>query len=624
MMKIKYRLPRIDFESIKKIYRHFAGHLKPHRTKLLLSFSAMTGVSLVTVLSPWPLKIVLDYIILPTRSMNTPSFLAPLAAWDPMSILLFAAGAVLVLAVLGGLMGYTQDIMAKTVGHAMAASIRLQVFSHAQRLPQSYHDYRESGDLLTRITGDITLLEELLVETVIRLTAQLLQILGVLIFMFWIDWQLGLVIIGVLPLFLLASFRFSGEIRKATRKQREKYGKMVTSVQETFSGIGQVKSFAQENQREKLVSQSVNRDYKASLRTTRLTANYTRLVEVIGALGTAVVLWFGVRKALAGNISAGDLVIFLSYLRNVYKPLLGIARLSARISKAAARGEKVMEILEIEPEVKDHPHAISASKVTGDIRFEQVSFSYRNGKQALDSFTCQIPSMKTTIIIGQTGAGKSTIAKLLLRLYDPQYGKIILDHREIGDYKVHSLRKHITSLTQEPFLFRLSIKENIAFGKRKASLEEMVEAAKLVGADDFIRQLPEGYDTLVGEGGLTLSGGQRQRISFARAALRNSPVMIFDEPATGLDIHSEKGAKEALRSLKCGRTLLIITHRLNFLDLADWVIFIEDGKLVDEGVPAELIQRNDRFRIYLAGEFNPVCDVGGDPASILRDKIQGH
>ena len=614
-MRIKYKLPKIDLAAVRKIFRHFGGHLRPHRVKLFIGFLAMLGVSIIALFSPWPLKIVLDYIILPSQNLNSPSFLAPLAVMEPMKVLTIAAAAVLMMAILGGILGYTQDIMAKTVGHALAASIRLQVFSHAQRLPQSYHDYRETGDLLTRITGDITLIEELLVETVMRLSGQTLQILGILILMLWIDWQLGLMILGVMPLFLVASLRFSGEIKKATRKQREKYGRMVSSVQETFAGISQVKSFGQESQRDKLISKSVDRDFRASLRTTRLTANYTRVVEIIGALGTCLVLWFGVRKALVGQISAGDLVIFLSYLRGVYKPLLGIARLSVKISKAATRGEKVMEILELEPEVKDTETAISASEIKGNIKFKNVEFSYVNGKHVLADFSCRIPSGKTSLLLGPTGAGKSTIAKLLLRLYEPQGGAIFIEGRDISEYRIKSLRKQITSLTQEPFLFRVNIQENIAFGKPKASLEEIMEAARLVGADDFIRKLPSGYETLVGEGGLTLSGGQRQRISFARAALRNSPVMIFDEPATGLDVHSEKEAKRALQVLRRDRTLLIITHRLNFIDLADWVIFIKDGKLVDQGPPAELIEENEDFRDYTAGEYAP-SENASDPSSV--------
>jgi ATP-binding cassette subfamily B protein len=581
----------------------------------------MLGVTLVTVLNPWPLKIVLDYILLPNQRSSSSSFLAPLSGWDTISVLLLATGGVLALAIIGGLLGYTRDITAKTVGHSLAASIRLQVFSHAQRLPQSYHDYRETGDLLTRITGDITLLEELLVETLIRISGHLIQIVGVLALMFWLDWRLALVIVGIMPLFLLASFKFSGKIRSATRKQREKYGMMVSSVQETFAGISQVKGFAQENQRDKLVGKSVGRDFRASLRATRLTANYSRVVEFLIAVGTCLVLWFGVRRAIAGDISAGDLVVFLSYLRIAYRPLQGAARVSARISKATTRGEKVMEILEMEPEIKDKEGAVSAKGIEGDIEIRNINFSYVNNRQALSDFNCCIPASKTTLLVGPTGAGKSTIAKLLLRLYEPQSGKILIDGRDISEFRVHSLRKQITSLTQEPFLFRVSLRENISFGKPKATQDEIASAAKLVGAGDFINRLPDGYDTLVGEGGLTLSGGQRQRISFARAALRNSPVMIFDEPATGLDVHSERGAMQALKVLKSGRTMLIITHRLNFLELADWVIYVRDGKLVEQGAPGELIESRDGFHEYVAGENLHLESPG--PASITISKIQG-
>jgi ATP-binding cassette subfamily B protein len=605
-MKIRYNLPRIDFAGWRRVVRHFGGHLKPHKGRLIISALATLGVSGAALINPWPVKIVFDFILMPKQKYAASPFLAPLTTWDPMNILLLAVGLVMFLAILGGVLSYTRDMSAKTVGHALSASIRLQVFSHAQRLSQSYHDYRETGDLMTRITGDITLIEELLVEVVIRLSGSITLIIGILVAMFFLDWVLALAIMAVLPLFLMAAFRFGGKIKKATRKQREKYGRMVDSVQETFAGISQVKGFAQEKQREKLVGKSVSKDFKANLRTTKLSANYARVIEMISALGTCLVLWLGVRRALAGNISAGDLFIFISYLRSVYKPIQGIARLSTRISKATARGEKVIEILELPPETSDDDSGISAAHIKGDIKMEHVTFSYQNGKPVLCDFGCTIPRGKTTLLIGPTGAGKSTVAKLLLKFYEAQNGMVLLDGKDIRCYRTHSLRKSITSLSQEPFLFRTAIGENIAFGKPEAGREEIEAAARLVGAEEFILNLPQGYNTLVGEGGLTLSGGQRQRISFARAALRNSPVMIFDEPATGLDIHAEEVAMEALRALKPNRTIIVITHRLNFLSLADWVVFIRDGRLVDQGSPERILDRGKDFYEYVNGHCDPV------------------
>jgi ABC-type multidrug transport system fused ATPase/permease subunit len=344
------------------------------------------------------------------------------------------------------------------------------------------------------------------------------------------------------------------------------------------------------------------------VKTTKLAANYSRVVELINAVGTCLVLWLGVKKALVGLISPGDLLIFLAYLRGIYRPLQSVARLSTRVAKATVRGEKIMEILDLETEAHDREDAVSAKEVRGEIRFEHVGFSYVDDHPVLDDLSCRIPEGKTTLIVGATGAGKSTIAKLILRLYEPGSGTIHLDGRDITQYRIKSLRKRITPLTQETFLFRATIGENIAFGRRRATQHEVETAATLVGADDFIRRLPEGYETLVGEGGLTLSGGQRQRISFARAALRSSPIMIFDEPATGLDVHAEREAKEVLRTLGTGRTLIMITHRLHFLDQADWVVFIRDGRLVEEGTPDALVTAR--------GEFFEFVNRGQDQAEV--------
>jgi len=598
-MKFKYGLPKIKFAGMRRVMTHFGVHLKPHKTKLTLSIIALLGMSVMTILRPWPLKVIFDYVLMPGKKPAN-SIFAPVLNWEPMAIILAAAGAVLGIAVLSGSLEYFQSIMAKTVGHAVTAAIRLQLFSHIQRLPQSYHDYRETGELLTRLTGDINLLQDLMVETLVRLVGQLVIIFGMLIVAFYLDWQLALLILAVMPLFIFASLKFTGRIKDAAGRQREKYGRMVATMEETLTGIGQVKAFAQEKTRDKLIGKSITRDYKASLKTTKLAAKYARIVDIVTAVGTALVLLIGARKALAGAVSAGDLFIFISYLRGIYRPISAVADLSARTSKSIVRGEKIMEVLEMQPEIEEKEDALSASKIMGEISFENVHFSYVNGHEALKGLSMLIPQGKTTVLIGSTGAGKSTVAKLLLRLYEYQEGAIYIDRRNINDYKIRSLRKRITSLTQDTFLFRTTIVENIAFGRSKATQEEIEAAARLVGADDFIKKLPEGYETMVGEGGVTLSGGQRQRISFARAALRNSPIMIFDEPATGLDVHSERGAMEALRAFKPGRTLLIITHRLNFLELADWAAFIEDGRLVEQGLVSELLERKREFYRYVS------------------------
>ena len=616
-MRVRYNLPRVDLALVRRIFDHFGGLLWEHRLRLGLSMLALLGGTGMALLRPWPLKVVFDYVLMPGARSRGNAVLAPLADLDPIVLLGLAAAAIVLLSIVQGVLTYSHSVLSKTVGHRLVADIRLRLFSHVQRLPLSYHDYRETGELVTRMTSDISLLEDLLVSTVINIGSQLLLVIGMVVVMFWLDWQLGLVVIGIMPFLLLAAFRFSVRIKKSARKQREAYGEIVVSVQESLAGISQVKAFAQEKRREKLLGKSADRDVRANVRTTRLTATYERVVDLITSVGTALVLLIGVRKAMLGHISPGDLLVFLSYMRGIYRPIRNLARQSSKVAKAAVRGEKIIELLEMQPEVAEDPHGISAKDVRGDFRFEHVDFTYAGGKQALRDFTCRIPAGKTTLLLGPTGAGKSTVAKLMLRLYDFQKGRIILDGRDITEYRIRSLRKRITPLTQETFLFRTTIAENIAFGRRHATREEIVEAARMVGADEFIRQLPDGYDTLVGEGGVTLSGGQRHRISFARAALRRSPVMIFDEPATGLDVQAEKEVKDLLTALQKGRTLLIITHRLHFLDMADWVVYMREGHVVEEGPPQELLARSGAFARFVAR-----LRELGDPLSLVEEDIE--
>lgn len=598
-IEVKSRLDSVDVRALRSVFGRFGGLLRANRGRLVLSGFSAVGVAIMTLARPWPLKVALDYILIP-GSAHKDSWLSFLADWNTTTVLVLCAAAILLIAAVRGLLTYTREVQSKAAGHQLVADIRLRLFTHIQRLPQSYHDYRETGELMTRLTGDMELVKELLVSTFITLGSQILIIIGMLTLMFWIDWQLALVGVAIAPLFLFAAFRFSGKIQRSARKQRERYGSMVASVQESLAGISQTKGFGREKEREKVVGRSLGRDAKANLRTTKLSASYTRIVELITALGSAVALFIGVMRALDGAITPGDLIVFLSYLRGVYRPVQGIARLTTKIAKATTRAEKILEIFDMEPEVRDSDDAKSARGTRGEFAFNAVSFSYVNRKQALNDFSCHIPAGKTTLIVGPNGAGKSTVAKLILRLYQPDKGKILLDSASIDEFKVQSLRKRITPLTQETFLFRTSIYDNIAFSKSRPTREEVIAAAKRVGADSFIRQLPEGYDTLVGEGGVTLSGGQRQLLSFARAALRDTPILILDEPASGLDIHVERDILSALKRLKADRTFIIITHRLTYLELADHVVFIRDGVAVEEGSVSELRERDGQFAQYVS------------------------
>ncbi len=599
-MEIKFKSPvaSVDWAGLGRIFRHFGGHIRPHKKSLFLGGLSLLGLATVELARPWPLKIVFDYILVPSRAQKDWSFLAPLKSWDPMTILAVAAGAVILFSLFSAFFSYAQNVRFAAVGQKVSGAIRLELFSHIQRLPQSYHDYRQTGELMTRLTGDINLLKELLVSIFITLGSRIVIVLGMLGLMLAMNWKLTLFALAVMPFLFLTTLRFSTKLKEVSRRQRKKEGQLSAAVYEGVSGISLTKIFGQEKRHEKLVGKSVSSDVKAGLKATKLEAAYARWVDVISALGTTAVLFFGVKQVLEEHLTVGNLSLFLAYVRSAYKPLRDVAQLSSRTAKATVCGERILEILEMRPDVVDKPQAISARGIRGEIRFAQVSFAYQPGRRVLSDLSFTLPAGQTTAILGPSGAGKSTVAKLLLRLYEPATGTIFIDGVPIGDYGVKSLRKRITSLSQEAFLFRTSIRDNIAFGNPKASFDEIVAAARKVGADEFIRAFPEGYDTLVGEGGQTLSGGQRQRITFARAALRDSRIMIFDEPATGLDPQAEKVTQEALAALKEGRTLLLITHRLNFLDLAERVLFLEEGQLTETGTPAELLARQGRFYAF--------------------------
>lgn len=601
-IRVRYRLARVAPTAIVRIYARFAQELRRHRRRMIGAATALMASTLVSLLLPWPLKVVFDHVLHPSPTVSETALGSALAGWSAQTVLWAAAAAFLLLTLVKGVLAYWYDVSSKIIAHRFVADVRMRVFSHVQRLPQGYHDYRETGDLMTRLTGDLNLVTDLLVTMLISLSGQLLLVVGMLAVMFVLDSSLALLTFTVVPLFFLAAFRFTGRISTSARRQREEYGRMVTSVQETLSGISVVKGFAQEKAREKLVGRSTDRDTRANVLTTRLEAGYARTIEVIGAFGTALVLFVGAQRVLNGLITAGDLLVFLAYLRALYRPVNQIAKLTTRVSKATARGEKILETLDLQPEVGDREGAVSAAGIVGDIRFDRVSFEYSPGTPVLHDCSCRIPPRRTTLIIGPSGSGKSTIAKLILRLYDPVGGAVVLDGRDVREYRVRSLRKRVTPLSQDVFLFRTSIAENIAFGVRGATREDVVMAARAVGAHEFIELLDSGYDTLVGEGGLTLSGGQRQRIGFARAAIRKSPIMIFDEPATGLDVHAEQTAKDALRRMRDGSTLIVITHRLHFLDLADWVVFVRGGRVVEEGALEALIARRGPFHEFISQE----------------------
>lgn len=630
----------VKISVIRRIFAQFGKHLKAHRRTLITAWICMLFATAMHIIRPWPIKIIFDDILLPTQKSGQQhlamghwfssmgQWVSSMGQWfsstgqwlssighrfstDPELLLASVCAAILLIAIFRGLFGYFQTYLLASVGQKVVAQIRNRLYSHIQRLSHSFHDTSHSGDLLLRLTGDIHLLRELLVGSALFLSERSLVLIAMIAIMLWMDWQLTLVAVGVLPLLALTAFRFSSNIRSAAKRQRRKESYTANVISETVSAITVVQAFAREEFQDEQFAKQNKASMKAGLRATKLEANLNRIVDVILAFGTCGVVWFGVQRVMTGVLTPGELLVFLAYLSGMYKPVRKLSALTSRLSKASACGERIMAILETKPDIQDKPGALTAPRLKGGIEFDQVDLQYRAGEPILKSISFKLVPKQTTAFIGPSGAGKSTLAKLLLRFYDPDNGNIFIDGINIRDVTQASLREQIAIVLQEPVLFATSVRDNIAYGKLDASFEEVITAAKAANAHQFIEQLENGYDTVLSERGATLSGGQRQRIAIARALIRNAPIVILDEPMAGLDVDSQHNVQLALKRLMTNKTCLLITHDLETAARADTILMIEQGRIVDHGNHQQLLATNPQYGLQLQKK-------NGIPLSVVR------
>ena len=580
--------------AIRKIYSHFGHHVHPYRGSLLVAWLCMGGALGTELLRPWPIKYIFDGLLSSHPKVTIPALFT--FGGNAEMLLAVIALSILLIAVLDGFFDYCQAYVISTVGQKVIAAIRHQLYSHIQRLSHSFHSSHHSGDLLMRLTGDIELIRELIVDSFLYLSNRILILVGMIVVMLWKDWELTLLALAVLPILVVTAFNYTGRIREATKRQRRKQSQIASVINETISATSVVKAFTRETYEDERFSSRNAASLQAELKTTRLEKNLNRVVEITLALGTCGVLWFGVKRVMGGVLTPGDLVIFISYLNGMYKPIRKMASLTTRITKATACGERITTILDTEPEIKDAPDAMTAPPFRGKIVFKDVDFSYELGQPVLRGINLTIEPGQAVALVGPSGAGKSTIANLILRFYDPQSGRVLIDGTDIQRYKLSSLREQIGLVFQKAILFSASVRDNIAYGKPNATEEEIVAAAKAANAHGFIMKFENGYDTLIGERGDTLSGGQRQRIAIARAIIRNAPLLILDEPMTCLDIESEAKVREALKRLMVGKTCLLITHDLEAVAESDLVLMLEEGSIVEQGRHQELMERSTRYR----------------------------
>jgi subfamily B ATP-binding cassette protein MsbA len=564
--------------------------LKPHARAIVAGVVAVIGEAIAGLLEPWPLKIVLDNVL---RSQPFHGWLNVLilstAGSDKLSILKFAAAAVLLIAAFGAVCSYAEKRITTTVGEWVAHDLRSTLYSHIQRLSLAYHDQKRTGDLISRVTSDIDAIQSFVSSGLLGALISSLTLLGMVGVMLYLNWRFTLIALSVAPVLFVVVYSYTRRIKKAAREVRKKEGEIVSVIEEVFSSIRVVKAFAREDYEQHRLEEQSLEGVEIALRARSLKAKLSPLVEIIVACGTCLVLWFGARMVLDGSLREGSLIVFVWYLGKMYKPMQELSKMTDTFSKAAVGYERIKEVLETDGQVKDLPNARTAPRLKGRIEFKDVTFGYDPQGPVLSNVSFTIQPGQTAALVGPTGAGKTTIISLIPRFYDPSAGQILVDGRDVRTFTQKSLRQQISFVLQETVLFHAPVWHNIAYGKPDASRSEILHAAELANAHEFIEKMPDGYDTLVGERGVTLSGGQRQRIAIARAIIRNTPILILDEPSSGLDAASEKLVFEALDRLMEGRTAIVIAHRLSTIQRADVIFVVDGGQIVECGRHEDLL-----------------------------------
>jgi ATP-binding cassette subfamily B protein len=564
--------------------------LRPHWKALTIALVAVLGETLTDVLQPWPIKIVVDNIV---QSKTLPGWLghvvSALFAGDKYGTLNFAVAAVAIIAIVGAVSTYLEKYLTTSVSQWVAHDLRLTVYHHLQRLSLAEHNESRTGDLITRVTGDIDTIQDFITSALLGIVVNVLTLAGMIGVMFYINWRFTLLALSVAPVLFLIVYFYTRRIKAASRAVRRRESELLSGVHDMLSAIHVVQAFAREDYEDKRFGSESRQTVEVGLQARSLKARLTPIVDVIVALGTCLVLWYGARLALAGQMSAGVLIVFLVYLGNMYKPMRDLSKMSDTVSKAAVGYERILEVVQVESRVRNLPGARKAAPFKGAIEFDRVSFGYAGGASVLNDVSFRIEPGQIAAIVGPSGTGKSTIVSLIPRFYDPDSGHVRIDGTDVRDFTLKSLRDQISFVLQDSMLFHATVWENIAYGRPDASPEETIHAAELANAHDFIVEMPQGYATMVGERGATLSGGQRQRIAIARAIVRNAPILILDEPTTGLDAASEQAVIDALHHLMEGRTSVVIAHHLATIRHADVIFVVKDSEVVEQGTHEVLL-----------------------------------